>query len=236
VVVAIAVGWLAACGGPAGLRHRVERGESLYRIGQAYGVSPETLARVNGIKDPGRIEVGQTIVIPHARRQLPVGVITPERARDDRPAPPELPHGPSPFVWPVAAGSVSSPFGPRGETHHDGIDISTPEGTEVHAARAGRVLYSDDLRGYGNLVIVSHDDGYATVYAHNRENRVKVGQDVRQGETIGVVGRTGKTSGPNLHFEIRKDNVARNPLYYLPPLPEARAASARRDVVQKSDD
>jgi murein DD-endopeptidase MepM/ murein hydrolase activator NlpD len=65
---------------------------------------------------------------------------------------------------------------------------------------------------------------------------VKVGQDVRQGETIGVVGRTGKTSGPNLHFEIRKDNVARNPLYYLPPLPEARAASARRDVVQKSDD
>ena len=234
-VVTVAVA-LAACGGPAGVRHRVERGESLYRIGQAYGVSPETLARVNGIKDADRIEVGQTIVIPHAHRQLPVGVITPERARDDRPAPPELPRGASPFVWPVEAGVLSSSFGPRGDSHHDGIDISTPEGTPVRAARAGRVLYSDRLRGYGNLVIIAHDEGYATVYAHNRENRRRAGEDVRQGDVIGVVGSTGKTSGPNLHFEIRKDNVARNPLFYLPPLPAGRAASGHVDVVQKAHD
>jgi len=234
-VVTVAVA-LAACGGPAGVRHRVERGESLYRIGQAYGVSPETLARVNGIKDADRIEVGQTIVIPHAHRQLPVGVITPERARDYRPAPPELPRGASPFVWPVEAGVLSSSFGPRGDSHHDGIDISTPEGTPVRAARAGRVLYSDRLRGYGNLVIIAHDEGYATVYAHNRENRRRAGEDVRQGDVIGVVGSTGKTSGPNLHFEIRKDNVARNPLFYLPPLPAGRAASGHVDVVQKAHD
>jgi len=234
-VVTVAVA-LAACGGPAGVRHLVERGESLYRIGQAYGVSPETLARVNGIKDADRIEVGQTIVIPHAHRQLPVGVITPERARDDRPAPPELPRGASPFVWPVEAGVLSSSFGPRGDSHHDGIDISTPEGTPVRAARAGRVLYSDRLRGYGNLVIIAHDEGYATVYAHNRENRRRAGEDVRQGDVIGVVGSTGKTSGPNLHFEIRKDNVARNPLFYLPPLPAGRAASGHVDVVQKAHD
>ncbi|HLY38401.1 MAG TPA: M23 family metallopeptidase [Candidatus Binatia bacterium] len=227
---------LAACGGPAGVRHRVERGESLYRIGKAYGVSPETLARVNGIKDAGRIEVGQTIVIPNARRQLPVGVITPERAREDRPAPPELPRGPSPFVWPVEAGVLSSSFGPRGDSHHDGIDISTPEGTPVRAARAGRVLYSDRLRGYGNLIIIAHDEGYATVYAHNRENRRRAGDEVRQGDVIGVVGSTGKTSGPNLHFEIRKDNVARNPLFYLPPLPAGRAASGHVDVVQGAHD
>jgi lipoprotein NlpD len=221
----VAVGFLAACAGPAGLRHRVERGESLYRIAKAYGVSAETLARVNGIKDSQRIEVGQVIVIPHARRSLPVDVITPEKARGDRPAPPELPRGPSPFVWPVDAGSLSSPFGPRGASHHDGIDISTSEGTPVRAARGGRVLYSDELRGYGKIVIVAHDAGYATVYAHNRENRTRTGEEVRQGEVIAAVGRTGKTSGANLHFEIRKDNIARDPLYYLPPLPDRQAAS-----------
>ena len=225
-----------SCAGPAGLRHRVARGESLYRIGQAYGVSPETLARVNRLSDPSRLEVGQLIVIPHARRELPVAMITPERARDDRPAPPELPRGASPFVWPVPTGVVSSRFGPRGETHHDGIDISSSEGTPVRAARAGRVLYSDRLRGYGNLVILEHDDGYATVYAHNRENRTRAGAVVRQGDVIGAVGRSGKTSGPNLHFEIRKDNVARNPLFYLPALPTRRAANGGPDVVQSRHD
>jgi lipoprotein NlpD len=235
-VAAVVAAGLVACGGPAGLRHRVVRGESLYRIGQAYGVSPETLARVNKLKDPGRLEVGQVIVIPHARRELPVAMITPDRARADRPAPPELPRGPSPFVWPVDAGVVSSTFGPRGESHHDGIDISTQEGTPVRAARAGRVLYSDHLRGYGNLVILEHDDGYATVYAHNQENRARPGATVRQGDVIGAVGRSGKTSEPNLHFEIRKDNVARNPLFYLPALPERRAANGRADVVQNGHD
>ena len=227
---------LIACAGPAGLRHRVERGESLYRIAKAYGVTPEELARVNGIRDTGRIEVGQVIVVPRARRALPVGVITPESARGDRPAPPELPRGPSPFVWPVEAGVVTSPFGPRGDTHHDGIDIGSREGAPVRAARAGRVLYSDHLRGYGNLIIVAHDDGYATVYAHNRENRARPGAEVRQGEVIALVGQSGKTSGPNLHFEVRKDNIARNPLFYLPALPAGGAASRRVDVVEGGHD
>ena len=227
---------LIACAGPAGLRHRVERGESLYRIAKAYGVTPEELARVNGIRDTGRIEVGQVIVVPRARRALPVGVITPESARGDRPAPPELPRGPSPFVWPVEAGVVTSPFGPRGDTHHDGIDIGSREGAPVRAARAGRVLYSDHLRGYGNLIIVAHDDGYATVYAHNRENRARPGAEVRQGDVIALVGQSGTTSGPNLHFEVRKDNIARNPLFYLPALPAGGAASRRVDVVEGGHD
>ena len=227
---------LIACAGPAGLRHRVERGESLYRIAKAYGVTPEELARVNGIRDTGRIEVGQVIVVPRARRALPVGVITPESARGDRPAPPELPRGHSPFVWPVEAGVVTSPFGPRGDTHHDGIDIGSREGAPVRAARAGRVLYSDHLRGYGNLIIVAHDDGYATVYAHNRENRARPGAEVRQGDVIALVGQSGTTSGPNLHFEVRKDNIARNPLFYLPALPAGGAASRRVDVVEGGHD
>ncbi len=223
------------CGGSAVLRHRVERGETLYRLGQAYGVSYQELARANGIRDADRIEVGQVILIPHARRELPVGMITPDRARDDRPGAEEFPGGVTPFSWPVP-GPVSSDFGPRGASHHDGIDISTPVGTVVRAARAGHVLYSDSLRGYGNLIIVSHEDGYATVYAHNRENRTRVGDTVRQGDPIAIVGETGKTSGPNLHFEIRKDNVARNPLYYLPARDERRAVAYRANVVEGAHD
>jgi len=227
---------LIACAGPTGLRHRVERGESLYRIAKAYGVTPEELARVNRIADTGRIEVGQLIVVPRARRALPVDVITPASARGDRPSPPELPRDRSPFVWPVDAGVVTSRFGPRGETHHDGIDIGAREGAPVRAARAGRVLFSDHLRGYGNLIIVAHDDGYATVYAHNRENRVRPGAEVRQGEVIAVVGQSGKTSGPNLHFEVRKDNVARNPLFFLPALAAGGAAYQHADVVEGGHD
>jgi len=220
----------AGCGGgPAGLRHRVERGETLYRIGKAYGVSDAELARLNGIRDPGRIEVGQVIVIPNATHRLPVQVITPERARADKPAPRELPAGAEAFVWPVQGGVVSSDFGPRGATHHDGIDISCPVGTPVHAARAGRVLYSDGLRGYGNLIIMEHGDGYATVYAHNQANRVRAGDVVHQGDVIASVGESGKTSGANLHFEVRKDNIARNPVFFLPPLP-----ARRLDVVEKA--
>ena len=228
-MTAVVAAGLAACVGPAGVRHRVEHGESLYRIGKAYGVAPEALARANGIQDATRIEVGQVIVIPRARRALPVGVITPESARADRPAPPELPRGPSPFVWPVEAGMVTSTFGARGATHHDGIDIGSREGAPVRATRAGRVLYADHLRGYGNLIIVAHDDGYATVYAHNRENRTHAGAAVRQGEVIALIGQTGKTSGPNLHFEVRKDNIARNPVFFLPVVPARRI-----DVVEKA--
>ena len=109
-----------------------------------------------------------------------------------------------------------STFGRRGESHHDGVDIAAAVGTPVRAARGGRILYSDELRGWGNLLIVDHGDGYATVYAHNRANRVATGAVVRQGDVIAEVGDTGDSSQASLHFEMRKDNVARNPIFYLP--------------------
>jgi lipoprotein NlpD len=208
---------------PPEFRHRVKPGENLFRIGKAYGVSYQDLARANGIGDVNRIEVGQELIVPNATRELPVDVITPVRARDDQPTAAELPADRSPFLWPVE-GTVSSGFGPRGDTYHDGIDITAAAGTAIHAARGGRILYSDELPGYGNLVIIDHGEGYATVYAHNRANAVAAGTTVRQGDVIGQVGETGQTSQPNLHFEVRKDNVARNPLFYLP---DARSGDRR---------
>ncbi len=100
---------------------------------------------------------------------------------------------------------------------HDGVDIATRSGTPVHAAADGRVIYAGRFRGYGNVVIVEHSNHYVTVYGHNAANKVHEGQKVSRGQVISKVGTTGRTSGPHLHFEVRHDNVASNPLRYLPP-------------------
>lgn len=206
-----------------GIYHQVRRGENLYRIGKAYGVTHVELARANGLTDAGRLEIGQRLFIPGGKRTLPVNLITPEHAVSEAPAGSELPQGDGVFIWPLSSGTLTSSFGPRGRSFHDGIDIGAPPGTVVRAARDGAVIYSDTLRGYGNVVIVQHEGGYVTVYAHNEQNLVDAGSKVRQGQPVAKVGRSGRTSGPNLHFEIRKDNIARNPIYFLPSQTVQRA-------------
>lgn len=232
VLAALVVG--AGCGAAhlggdrsgGGIYHDVIRGENLYRIGKAYGVSHQELARANRLTNPDRVEIGQRLFIPGGKRRLPVNVITPRSALASMPPPEDLPKGNPLFVWPVD-GALTSTFGPRGRSYHDGIDIAARIGTPVRAARDGRVIYSDALRGYGKVVIVEHHGGYATVYAHNEDNLVGAGDHVRQGDAIAKVGSSGRTSGPNLHFEVRKDNVARNPIYFLPRLLARRGEDER---------
>lgn len=196
----------------------VKSGENLFRIGKAYDIPYQELARINHISEPHQIRAGQRLFIPGATRQLPVEIITPSTAALETRRLPDL-RGVSPdgFLWPIQ-GAVSSKFGPRGETFHDGIDIEAPEGTPIRAIEKGEVLYRDELRGYGNLVIIRHPGGFVSVYAHNRVNRVHEGQEVKRGDVIAEVGSTGRVTAPHLHFEIRKDNIARDPLYYLPLL------------------
>jgi murein DD-endopeptidase MepM/ murein hydrolase activator NlpD len=202
-----------------GIVHVVGRGENLFRIGKAYGIDYRKLARENGIDDAGKIEVGERLFIPGATRHLPVEIIAPVSVTERAPLPQEVPAGERRFHWPMDVGTLTSHFGPRGDSFHDGIDIAAPEGTPVHAARDGRVIYSDQIPGYGNIVIVEHEGGLSSVYAHNSRNEVSQGDFVRQGEAVSRVGRTGRTTGANLHFEIRSRNIARNPLFYLPPWP-----------------
>jgi murein DD-endopeptidase MepM/ murein hydrolase activator NlpD len=187
----------------------------LFRIGKAYGLTYQELARVNGIKDAGQIRVGQRIFIPGAIRPLPVETITPTEPAAAAPVLSEP--GFETFLWPVN-GTINSGFGPRGSSFHDGIDIAAPEGTPILAIEAGEVIYSDQLRGYGNMVIVRHAGGIVSVYAHNEANLVREGQAVARGEVVARVGSTGRVSGPHLHFEIRKNNAAQDPLRYLPQL------------------
>lgn len=203
---------------PRGIYHVVKSGENLFRIGKAYGVPYQVLSRINRIADPRQIRAGRRVFIPGATRRLPVEIITPSEVAVEARRPPEV-RGTRPggFTWPVR-GDMSSKFGPRGGTFHDGIDIEAPEGTPIRAIERGVVLYSDQLRGYGNLIIIRHPGGFVSVYAHNRLNLVREGQQVKRGDRIGEVGSTGRVSAPHLHFEIRKDNVAHDPLYYLPRL------------------
>jgi murein DD-endopeptidase MepM/ murein hydrolase activator NlpD len=118
------------------------------------------------------------------------------------------------FIWPVN-GTVVSGYGMRWGRLHEGIDITAASGTPIWAAAAGTVIYAGWLGGYGNLVVVDHGNGLATAYAHASAILVSVGQSVSQGETVALVGSTGHSSGPHLHFEVRVNGVAVDPLLYL---------------------
>jgi murein DD-endopeptidase MepM/ murein hydrolase activator NlpD len=201
-----------------GVLHVVKPGENLSRIAQAYGVSTKELARLNQLRDAHQIRAGQTLFIPAAKREFPVDVPTATEAKIGSPATGEIrPRSRNGFLWPVK-GPINSRFGPRGITVHDGIDIAAPEGTPIRAIDAGEVIYSDELRGYGKMIILRHAGGFVSVYAHNQKNFVREGQTVARGEVIATVGSTGRVTGPHLHFEIRKDNVAQDPLLHLPEL------------------
>ena len=129
----------------------------------------------------------------------------------------KLPDYKGEYRWPLTAGLVSSEFGPRWRRKHEGIDIAADEGEPVMASASGTVLYSDSrMRGYGNVVIVRHDGRTTTLYAHNQELKVRHGEKVEQGQVIALLGNTGSSTGPHVHFELRKDNVAVDPRRLLP--------------------
>jgi len=118
--------------------------------------------------------------------------------------------------WPVR-GKVISAFGPKSNgLKNEGINIAVPEGTSVRAAGDGVVAYAgNELKGYGNLVLIRHDDGYVTAYAHAKELFVKRGDTVKRGDVIAKAGQTGSVSSPQLHFEVRKGATALDPLKFL---------------------
>jgi murein DD-endopeptidase MepM/ murein hydrolase activator NlpD len=118
------------------------------------------------------------------------------------------------LVWPVN-GPVVSGYGMRWGRMHEGIDIAAGLGTPIRAAAAGTVIHAGWLGGYGNLVVLDHGDGLATAYAHASAILVGVGQSVAQGETVSLVGSTGNSTGPHLHFEVRVNGTAVDPLLYL---------------------
>ena len=133
----------------------------------------------------------------------------------------DVPQATGSFVWPVR-GRISSPFGRRvhpitGKVrNHSGIDIALPQGNPVVAAQSGKVIHSGWINGYGYTVIIDHGGGISTLYGHNSALTVRAGQSVKRGERIARVGSTGLSTGPHVHFEVRQNGVAVNPMNWLP--------------------
>ncbi|PCI31750.1 MAG: hypothetical protein COB53_12885 [Elusimicrobia bacterium] len=121
------------------------------------------------------------------------------------------------WLWPLRYGVVSSEYGKRWGKKHHGIDIAADIGDGVYASANGEVIYaSNTLRGYGNVVILRHDQKTTTLYAHNQKLLVKKGQRVRTGRKIATVGSTGRSTGPHVHFEIRGSKGPVDPRKILP--------------------
>ena len=120
------------------------------------------------------------------------------------------------FQWPLSRTKLTSRFGRRNGQPHEGIDLGARQGTPIRAAESGKVIHAGRLGAYGKVVILKHAGDYRSVYAHARKLHVRKGQFVERAQKIAEVGMTGRTTGPHLHFEIRKRDVPKDPLHYLP--------------------
>ena len=205
-------------------RHVVAPGETVFRVAKAYGVSPEALAAANGIDDPRTVAAGQTLIIPEPETAS-TSKEPPFPLKKENPATSERVKRPSSdpsfrgdLDWPLR-GVLYARFGRKGRELHDGIDLAAPLGTPIKAAQSGMVIYAGEQKGYGLIAIIEHPNGLTTLYAHSRELRVRTGQKVHEGQVIATVGESGRTTGPHLHFEVRKDGVPVDPLDHLGAIP-----------------
>ncbi|MBQ6782248.1 MAG: M23 family metallopeptidase [Treponema sp.] len=188
-----------------GLIHRVEKGESLNSISVKYHVSVEELADTNDLSSY-ILSVGQEIFVPGAKMD----------ANALRKAMGEL------FTYPIkAAWRLTSRFGIRNDpftgvkSSHTGVDMACPTGTPIYASMSGKVVYAGWSNIFGNYVIINHGNGYQTLYGHMSKTLARKGQSVSQGTRIGLVGSTGYSTGPHLHFTVYKNGKLVDPLTLL---------------------
>ncbi len=196
---------------PRTRHHTVGRGDTRFTISYLYGVPWADIAVANAIAASAELRTGQKLLIP--------SVLAPPAEATATPAPIASPTPASRFAWPIA-GPVRRGFTPRATSanHHEGLDIRTPEGTAVRASAAGKVLFAgDEPRQFGKLVVVEHEGGWQSAYAFLSRITVKEGDEVRAAERVGLSGRTGMARGPELHFEIRRNNRPVDPAEHLPP-------------------
>lgn len=180
-----------------GAVYYVRKGDTLTAIGKRFGVTSLQLQYRNNIIDAHSLAIGQRLVIPDKNQQVPDSFANRSR-----------------FIWPLKHLDVSSEFGSR-NNRHKGIDLRAPKGTSIRASGDGVVSFVGRQSGYGKVIILKHDCGIQTFYAHNDKNFVKKGQRVKQGEVIATVGRTGNATGYHVHFEFIKGRQPMNPRHYV---------------------
>lgn len=221
---------------PAGRFHIVQRGDTVSSISRQYNVGMASLTSLNRIPPPYTIKVGERLQIPASGGQTQTastssssdGTAIPMArpvagtavASLPRPAASAMPRDPLPappaaagaFQWPIQ-GRILSTFGPKANgLHNDGINIAAEMGAPVKASQSGVVAYAgNELKGYGNLLLIRHDNGWVTAYAHNSKLLVSRGDTVMRGQTIAHAGNSGSVVTPQVHFEVRQGAKAVDP-------------------------
>ncbi|MDN5347011.1 MAG: hypothetical protein PWP65_575 [Clostridia bacterium] len=187
--------------------YRVMPGDTVWDIARRYGTTVERILAFNNIGDPRKLQVGTVLTIP--------GNAAGMRAAGESIIPASSRGGLLSFIWPLL-GAVTSGFGWRGAEFHHGLDIAGEKGDQILAACSGRVSFAGWRNGiYGWTVVLDHGNGLKTLYAHNSRNLVTAGDYVRAGDPIALVGDSGRTTGPHLHFEVLRNGRALNPLRFL---------------------
>jgi murein DD-endopeptidase MepM/ murein hydrolase activator NlpD len=196
------------------LNHRIEAVEDTSRkLAEMSGVGHDQPTTLNGVGGPF-LPVDEATAVEYRTNYLEQELRAYEVALRERAT--------VPSIWPVEGaldsgfGVRRNPFGGSSYESHEGQDIEALIGTPVHAAASGTVIIAGCQRGYGNVVYVDHGNGISTRYGHLSHIDVTIGQSVKQGELLGLVGSTGRSTGPHLHYEVRINNEPVNPRHYLP--------------------
>ncbi|MCX6778637.1 MAG: M23 family metallopeptidase, partial [Candidatus Magasanikbacteria bacterium] len=197
----------------SGVTHKVKKGDTWAKIAATYKADSQKIIDFNLLGE-GELPVGETIIIPEGR--APVVVVS--RPASTKPAqttigrPSAIRGAGEGMLWPTTARRISQYFGWR----HTGIDIALPLGTPIYAADDGVVEKSGwNTGGYGYMILINHGNGIKTRYGHNSKLYVSVGEQVSKGDTISLMGSTGRSTGSHLHFEVIVNGVVVNPFLYV---------------------
>ncbi len=177
----------------SGVKHKVKEGDTLQSIAKKYDADLGEVLSFNGLGSDAKLAVGQEIIVPNAEVETVSKTLVKTGGTIN---------SSGYFIRPIAGGHKS-----QGIHGYNGVDLAAPVGTNIVAAAGGKVIVSKSNGayngGYGNYVVISHPNGTQTLYAHMKNVNVSVGQTVKQGDLVGTIGMTGRTTGPHVHFEIR---------------------------------
>ncbi|MCB9802901.1 peptidoglycan DD-metalloendopeptidase family protein [Candidatus Nomurabacteria bacterium] len=201
----------------SGIEHQVKSGDTILAIAKKYQAEADKIISENKLADASDIKSGDTLFIPNGIK--PTQIVSSYQPKtsnnpvysDEKVAPASSDSG-TKLLWPVLSQRITQYY----SLVHTGLDIGDKTGNPIYAAEAGKVEIAGwNAGGYGNYVIINHGNGLKTVYGHASKLLVKTGDTVSRGETIALIGSTGRSTGPHLHFEVRVNNVRKNPLNYI---------------------
>jgi len=198
----------------SGIRHTIKKGDTLGSIAKTYDVEIDDIAVFNDV-DNNNLTIGEKILIPNGTKPVEKTVPKPRTSTSSASSKiSSISSGSGYYMRPTTA-PVTSKFGPRSGRYHYGIDYGAPTGTPIFAAAAGTVVKTSCGTGYGKCLLVQHDNGTRTLYAHASALYVGAGEYVSKGQTIAAIGSTGRSTGPHLHFEIIEANGKKRNVNFL---------------------